>query len=507
MGTQRPQISDPEPVPQKARNTRFIRPTPGPDPLRELKAGLRRNDPVAEKTDRVLGALLAWFIIEAPDGGPPPYSTLGRRLDMDRRDIAAIAEAWAGLLYNRAVKGVDAFGEELPQDLARCPAFSQLTESHTVSPAFERGLPTPCPPGNGVEQTALNATPVLALEPTPRTGQNVVLPPSIKDNQNGGVGGRLHKLFLCSRMDAGVQMVQKDGTLTPRYRQHCPDKNAKNPDGLSQWWMGKWEAHLEGRERLSLFPVQTYQKTKNRTKGLFIDFDGQDGLGDATRTMDALSTYDIPAYLQRSWTVGHYHVLIFLLYPAGVNALANRLRGLLDKLGITAEIRPEGVINKRTEGPGQESISMPYFGWGKYGDRDCIIDHDRMLQPIPPEFFLDHLETVDPRIFRRRLPSLNKPEARAKAKRRRGVEAGALADSWPEVHQGEAHQAPNGKMKGGRDDALMGHAGELAALGLTFAEAWPYLWNWNLTKVHPPFPEKIVKDKLKRAIAYQEESR
>ncbi len=72
--------------------------------------GARRKKPVAVKTWRALAAILLWFQVESPSGGRPPYRQIGPRIGIEPRDLALIGEAWAGLIFNRLMLGVEADG-------------------------------------------------------------------------------------------------------------------------------------------------------------------------------------------------------------------------------------------------------------------------------------------------------------------------------------------------------------------------------------------------------------
>lgn len=90
---------------------------------------------IAFKTWRVVSTIFSWFKLEGMEGGTPPARQLGERAGVDSRDFATISKEWAAVIYNRLIKGVDAFGK--PFTVATHPAAIVATAA---------GLPvTPAP--------------------------------------------------------------------------------------------------------------------------------------------------------------------------------------------------------------------------------------------------------------------------------------------------------------------------------------------------------------------------
>ena len=309
------------------------------------------------------------------------------------------------------------------------------------------------------------------------------------------LGARLLAAFHCDRHWLGVQAILPDGTLSALSCQAVPSGRERS----EAFWLAAIERHLAGRERLSVYLAVTQGARLGRCRLGVVDFDGaEDRYADAIRLMDALAKKEIGSHLARSWTDGHFHVWVPFRQWLPAGKVHRFLSRLLTSFKVVAEVRPSGMLSG--DGPKQQAIALPFFDTSSSSaatGRCQIIEPDTQA-PIPMEHFLNHAEWNGP-------PPELPPDRREAALAWRpgqSLTVDGLVNSWPPVGKREGHVAPNGRFKAGRDDAAVGHAGELVARGIVGAEALALLEHWD-SRNTPPLGRGVLAAKVRQAEQYR----
>lgn len=480
------------------RNTRMVYPNPGFHPFRELMARIDDGD-IGDRTFSAVAAAALYFALFRGTGGKVPHTKLARMLHMHHADVKAILDAWAGVIYNALVKGVDFEGNPQSNYGTLAPVSRPLGQQRRFG--YESGvgcvplddgdswpprMDTSRPGGNPPRATETEAPPTIALRHD--SGPAVSSPLSTPyRNEMGTREGRLLEIFKGDRLHMFIDIPSR-----------CSATKRVAPEKVAKLWADGLKSHLAGKARLGFFPISMHPQSTNKVKVGVVDLDGEGRLNDALAVVEACTSYGLVAYLERSHTDG-FHVWLFFsrwLHAGYVHRFLNRM---LDQIKVAAEVRPSCPEVLAGDGPGQLSICLPYFGdGGPQGDQCRIIDPDT-LRPIPLEAFLDHVE------FNEEVPTLPAPAKRCRSttsavrvETPSTEEVAKIANGWPAVGEGEVHQAPNGKMKFGRTQAAIGHAGELAAMGVTGNRALTALTLWN-TRNLPPLHDRALDQMVKYA--------
>jgi hypothetical protein len=486
----------------KAKNTRhprLVHPCPGPDPFRELKE--RMNDGgVGTRTYRVVSLIGLHFALFRPNGGKIPHTVLARQLGLDRRDVHEIVLAWAAVVYNHLIRKdrEDETALAAPTAAPGClPGQSAAGSGRKELPALEivpapeggqiPSSPTSCPHGQSANATAPRLCEVEPLSPSGTPGQICELPPSYIFKEHSSFDLQIRAFSALFEGDRGWFCQNAPGA------EHATWAVSK----LDYWtrYEGALTVHFLGKRRLSVFPISRDPQTYERVRFAALDLDGEDRLAEALKLVGRMEKLGLAPFLERSFS-GGFHIWLFFNKWQHAGNVKRFFDRLLHEEGVVAETRPSTNELGKHEGPGQKAIALPYFGdGGPKGDQCRMID-PFTLAPLPVHAFLEsisysedvpRLEVIrtgaQPPRFANTIHLSNEPHI------------DQLVASWPPVAKGEHHLSENGKPKFGRDDAALGHAGELGAIGIFGEDAFEYLSRWNRTN-RPPLSDRALLTKI-----------
>jgi hypothetical protein len=483
-----------------SRSTKMVYPGVGPNPFRELREGMD-DEGVGSRTYAVTAMVLSHYLLFLPGGGHIPHTKIARLLGLNHEDVKAIVEVWAGVIFNHLVRktGDGKVEATLPSPSSSWASAQSDLEGEDNSCAFSvidatassaqlGGLYTSCSSAQKVEWNGLTDSVGAYLNHSEIPAQSPALSTSyiIKRNDSlGDLAERFRTVFVGNRSWLCANKPDGDHRIW-QLPKGCEGRDLQNA----------LEDHFEGSQRLSIFPISGDPSSYQEVRFAAIDLDGEDRLQDAARLLDRLEALGVVAYLEKSFSDG-YHIWIFFSGWNHAGNVRRFLERLLAEEHTHAEIRPSTNEFGGGDGPRQKAIALPYFGdGGPNGDQCRILDRDT-LRPIPIENFLNHIEFND-RVPLLPVPSRN--EYHTKVLHLNAVPSltsiAQLVASWPAVSQGEYHLSASGKPKGGRDEAALAHAGELAAREIFGAEALRHLSQWNSTNA-PPLTEKALLAKVR----------
>jgi hypothetical protein len=487
---------------KRGRNPQFIGPTPGPDPFKELKNDLGEET----RTFRIVSAMLLYFVTQKPSGGHVPHTTIAKIAKCKASDAKVIVDAWAGTLFNQVIKEVDGLGNPTKAvwGVNTCP-YGQTDSSTSPNPLPDKidtatsgvgqseKVSNRCPYGQDHHSGSLGDKPVEDLSVVDGPGHNDVLSTSYNNQKNTPESHELERMLDLFQGDESWY-----GKDFPKEGQHgvLISTKSESKSFTRKEWLGFIKGHFKGKRRISVYPIRTSHPYKDMVRFGVFDLDGGNRQGDATRLIDVLEDKNISAYLERSLS-GDFRVWFFLRTWTHAGTIYRYMRSILDETQIIAEIRPSTNEINSVDGPDQSAIALPYFGdGGPQGDQCRFIDCDLFI-PISLSHFLESTELNEPDLFKRYEGSpshdTNAPMTHKKGPR---IDVNTLVDSWPPIAEGEYHETPNGKIKGGRNDAAVAHAGELIGRGFTYDETLKYIMRWNGT-CKPPLSEKELRNCMK----------
>lgn len=484
----------------KRAATHFIEPTPGPNPFKEL---LQRMDDGAcgSKTFRIVASALLYLSTVKPQGGRIPHTTIAKISGGHHADVRQVLDSWAGVLFNQMLKGIDAQGKPstATYHLTPCPC-GQGTDSKepkslsggTLGAMTTGGqgprLSTSCPPGQGDSSEGDDALSGEGYDCTVLPGHSEPLYTSYNTKNYSrstlDYAASLAALFSGDQNSIGMDLPS-DRPFRP-----VADISPKKIMRTLVW-------HLDGRVRFHLYPIRTRHPYQGCVKLGAFDLDGPDRLADAERLLAALASRGVAAYLERSLS-GAFHVWFFLSTWTHAGTVHRWMKSVLRAESIVAEVRPSTPEIGSGPHPGQMAIALPFFGDGGDSLDICRVLDPYLLSPIPLDTFLEKVELNDPGALLK-ARSTTKPQQYASVPSFSipCTDVESLVKSWPPIREGEIHTAKNGKVKGGRNDAAVAHAGELAATGLSCEEILPYMERWNATCIPP-----LGDSELRRCMAW-----
>lgn len=144
--------------------------------------------------------------------------------------------------------------------------------------------------------------------------------------------------------------------------------------------------HLKGKKRIGVYPL-----VEDKCKFAVVDFD-RDNFQDASAIVKRLSSYRLPAYVERSKSKG-FHIWLFFSNWTKARKVRTILKATLEELALEAEIFPKQDSTKN--GGLGNYIYLPFFNLDNNGGRTVFLDEEG--NPYPEQIkILQQIQHVNP---------------------------------------------------------------------------------------------------------------